>query len=197
MARVAKASSETRRVTSYSGSDLTSTVNPIPTSGYTGGSGASINGPAPAVSPNICTAAAAAAGAAGGALFGNWAGGVLGAAAGGSVGTLVAPGVGTVGAGIAGGAGGSAAGSWIGGGLGGAVGGIVGNILCAKGGGPSFGGNSRQNKQANDAKRDAENEVGKKMTNAQEDRFHDEVSHQNLGYWEMREIAVQILKGII
>jgi hypothetical protein len=35
------------------------------------------------------------------------------------------------------------------------------------------------------------------MTNAQEDRFHDEVSYQGLGYWQMREIAVQILKGTI
>jgi hypothetical protein len=61
----------------------------------------------------------------------------------------------------------------------------------------ALGGNSRQNKQTNDAKRDAEKEAGKRMTDAQEERFHDEVTHHGLGYWEMREIAVQILRGAI
>jgi RHS repeat-associated protein len=152
--------------------------------------GAPSDAPAvPMPSTGVCTGAGAVAGASAGALIGEGAGTLVG----GGVGTLVAPGVGTVGGGAAGATGGATVGASIGG----VLGGIIGNVLCAKGTGPSFGGNSRQNQQANDAKRDAEKEVGKKMTNAQEDRFHDEVSHQGLGYWEMREIAVQILEGII
>ena len=59
--------------------------------------------------------------------------------------------------------------------------GVYRHILCAKGAGPGFGGNSNQNKQANDAKRDAEKETGKKMTPDQESKFHDAVSHQSNG----------------
>jgi hypothetical protein len=65
------------------------------------------------------------------------------------------------------------------------------------GGGSKFGSNSRQNRQANDAKREAERLEGKKMTNDQEDKFHDEVSHQGMGYHDMVQVAREILQGRI
>jgi hypothetical protein len=44
------------------------------------------------------------------------------------------------------------------------VGGAASNVLCSKGQGSNFGGNQRENRQANDAKRDAEKAVGQQMT---------------------------------
>jgi RHS repeat-associated protein len=145
------------------------------------------NGPAVATpSTGVCTAAGAVAGASAGALIGEG----LGALAGGGVGTLVAPGVGTVGGGALGAAGGATAGAAIGG----VLGGIVGNVLCAKGGGSSFGGNQRENKQANDAKNQAERITGKQFTPALERMFHDEVTGMNYSYQQLVQTAVEILE---
>jgi hypothetical protein len=145
------------------------------------------NAPAVATpSTGVCTAAGAVAGASAGALIGEG----LGALAGGGVGTLVAPGVGTVGGGALGAAGGATAGAAIGG----VLGGIVGNVLCAKGGGSSFGGNQRENKQANDAKNQAERITGKQFTPALERMFHDEVTGMNYSYQELVQTAVEILE---
>ena len=90
--------------------------------------------------------------------------------------------------------GGSAAGAWIGGGLGALAGNALGNILCSRGGGPSFGGNQRQNKQANDAKNEAERRTGKKFTPALERMFHDEITGMNYSYKDLVQIAVDILE---
>jgi hypothetical protein len=118
----------------------------------------------PTISPTVCTGAGVVAGASGGALIGGEIGGVLGGLIGGGGGTLVAPGVGTIGGGIAGASAGSGIGATVGGFIGGLVGGAASNILCSKGGGPSFGNNQRQNKQANDAKNAAERQTGKQFT---------------------------------
>jgi hypothetical protein len=80
---------------------------------------------------------------------------------------------------------GAATGSLIGGGVGFAGG----MIYCAKGVGPRFGGNQRQNKAANDAKRDAERETGMKMTDDQQEQFHDLITHQNFDYHEMVDVG--------
>jgi hypothetical protein len=145
------------------------------------------NGPSVAApSTGTCAAAGAVAGASAGALIGEG----LGALAGGGVGTLVAPGVGTVGGGALGATGGATVGASIGG----VLGGIVGNVLCAKGSGSSFGGNQRQNKQANDAKNQAERTTGKQFTPALERVFHDEITGMNYSYQELVQIAVEILE---
>jgi RHS repeat-associated protein len=165
-----------------------------------GGGGGSYGAPNNAkqlLSHTACTAAATAAGASGGALLGGGIGGVVGGAAGAGGGTLVAPGVGTIGGGVVGAEAGAGTGAWIGGFVGGAIGNIVGNVLCSKGGGPSFGGNQRENKQANDAKNEAERITGKRFTPAQERIFHDEITGQNYGYHELVQIAVDVLEGRI
>jgi Na+/glutamate symporter len=105
----------------------------------------------------------------------------------------VAPGVGTVGGGALGATGGATVGASIGG----VLGGIVGNVLCAKGGGSSFGGNQRENKQANDAKNQAERITGKQFTPALERKFHDEITGQGYGYQELVQIALEVLAGSI
>jgi hypothetical protein len=117
-------------------------------------------------------------------------------AAGAGTGSLVGGGIGSLG--LAGGPtafatipAGAGTGSLIGGG----VGWVGGMISCAKGVGPSLGGNQRQNKAANDAKRDAERQTGKKMTDAQQEKFHDLITHQNFDYHEMVEVAIAILNG--
>jgi RHS repeat-associated protein len=161
-----------------------------PSAGGGGGgrfSGAPSNAPAVAgPSPSACTAAGAVAGASAGALIGEGVGGLVG----GGVGTLVAPGVGTIGGRALGGSGGATVGAAIGG----VLGGIVGNVLCSKGGGPSFGGNQRENKQANDAKNQAERITGKQFTPALERMFHDEVTGMNYSYQELVQVAVEILE---
>jgi RHS repeat-associated protein len=139
-----------------------------------------------APSPGVCTAAGAVAGASAGALVGEG----LGALAGGGVGTLVAPGVGTVGGGALGATGGATAGAAIGS----VLGGIVGNVLCAKGGGSSFGGNQRENRQASDAKNQAERITGKQFTPALERMFHDEVTGMNYSYQQLVQTATEILE---
>jgi hypothetical protein len=69
-------------------------------------------------------------------------------------------------------------------------------IYCAKGVGPGFGGNQRQNRQARDAQQDAERQTGKKMTAGQQETFHDMITGQGLNYHQMVEVAVQILNGV-
>jgi RHS repeat-associated protein len=134
-----------------------------------------------------CLAGAAATGASMGAVAGGTAGGI----GGGAGGTLVAPGVGTFG----GAAAGASEGAALGAEAGYAAGIAIGSVKCAKGMGSSFGGNQRQNKQANDAKRTAERETGKKMTNLQQEKFHDLVTKQGYGYNELVSIARDILNG--
>jgi len=111
-------------------------------------------------------------------------------AAGAGTGSVMGGGVGSLG--LAGGPtafatipAGAATGSLIGGGVGFAGG----MIYCAKGVGPRFGGNQRQNKAANDAKRDAERETGMKMTDDQQEQFHDLITHQNFDYHEMVDVG--------
>ncbi len=152
---------------------------------------------APNVPKGVCAGAAVAGGASAGALIGGEVGGVLGAIVGGGGGTLVAPGVGTIGGGIAGASAGSGIGAVVGGFIGGLVGGAGSNVLCSQGAGPSFGGNQRENKQANDAKNEAERITRKKFTRAQERVFHDEITGQNEPYHELVKIAVRVLQGVI
>jgi len=132
--------------------------------------------------------------AAGGAAYGVVGGGIVGGIAGAGGGTLVAPGVGTVGGGFAG----ATEGASIGGQAGFVGGTAVGFILCAKGSGPGFGGNQRENKMANDAKKDAERQTGKKFTKALDRVFHDEITGQGINdYHELVKIAVDVLQGHI
>jgi RHS repeat-associated protein len=180
-------------------SAMSNGYGPISTGdGYSGpaASGAAPNN-VPTISPAVCTGAAIAGGASAGALIGEGVGGFVGGLLGGGGGTLVAPGVGTVGGGIAGTSAGAGIGAGVGGFIGGLVGGAASNILCSKGGGSSFGGNQRENKQANDAKNEAERITGKKFTRAQERVFHDEITGQGYGYHELVQIAVQVLQGVI
>ena len=79
--------------------------------------------------------------------------------------------------------------------IGGGVGFASGLIFCAKGVGPNFGGNQRQNRAANDAKKEAERETGKKFTPALEEKFHDLISHQGLDFHEMVLVAIEVLNG--
>lgn len=151
----------------------------------------------PTISKVVCTGAAIAGGASAGALIGEGVGGFIGGLVGAGGGTLVAPGVGTVGGGIVGGSAGAGIGAGVGGFIGGLVGGAASNVLCSQGGGSSFGGNQRENKQANDAKNEAERMTGKKFTRAQERVFHDEITGQNYGYHELVQIAVQVLQGVV
>jgi len=151
----------------------------------------------PTILREVCTGAAVAGGASAGALIGGEVGGVLGGLIGGGSGTLVAPGVGTIGGGIVGASAGSGIGAAVGGFIGGLASGAGSNVLCSTGGGSSFGGNQRENKQANDAKNEAERMTGKKFTRAQERVFHDEITGQGYGYHELIQIAVQVLQGVV
>jgi hypothetical protein len=50
------------------------------------------------------------------------------------------------------------------------------------------------NKQANDAKNQAERIIGKRFTPALERMFHDEITGMNYSYQELVQIAVEILE---
>jgi hypothetical protein len=52
-----------------------------------------------------------------------------------------------------------------------------------------------ENKRANDAKRQAERQTGKKFTRAQERRFHDNITGMGLDYHELVAEGVYILIG--
>jgi hypothetical protein len=41
----------------------------------------------------------------------------------------------------------------------------------------------------------ATRQTGKKMTDAQQEKFHDLITHQNFDYHEMVEVAIAILNG--
>ncbi|MEO6805325.1 MAG: RHS repeat-associated core domain-containing protein [Edaphobacter sp.] len=90
------------------------------------------------------------------------------------------------------------------GGVGGAASGVAlgmtvcpGGALAMSNSGRGFGGNQRENKQANDAKQEAERDTGKKFDRALDRKFHDEITGQGYGYHELVEIAKQVLQGHI
>jgi hypothetical protein len=56
------------------------------------------------------------------------------------------------------------------------------------------GDNRAQNKQFEDAKKQAEREAGRKMTPDERRRFHDEVTGQDYGWDDLVEVAKDILK---
>jgi hypothetical protein len=119
-----------------------------------------------------------------------------GTAAGAGTGALLGAGIGSLG--FAGGPVGLAttpAGAATGGFTGGTVGYAGGFIYCAKGVGSNFGGNQRQNKAANDAKKEAERRTGKQFSEDQEEKFHDLITKQGFDYKEMVEIAEAVLNG--
>jgi RHS repeat-associated protein len=124
-------------------------------------------------------------------LVGGGGGGVVGAAGG----TLVAPGVGTVGGGVVGAGYGATNGALIGGGLGAAAGAIAGSILCSKGTPPSIGGNDRENRQAADARREAERRTGKKFDRDKQRQLHDRITGQDMDYNDLVDEAVEVLNG--
>jgi hypothetical protein len=76
------------------------------------------------------------------------------------------------------------------------VGGGVGFVVCSRGTGPRFGGNQRENKQANDAKREAERQTGKKMSDDQERLFHD-IDKTEMDYQGMVILAKDILNNVV
>ena len=124
-------------------------------------------------------------------------GGMAGAAVGGGVGLvgLAGGGVGVVvtePAGLLiGGAGGAASGLALGMTV------CPGGALAMSNGGKGLGGNQRENKQANDAKQQAERETGKKFDRALDRKFHDEITGQGYGYHKLVDIAKQVLQGHI
>jgi hypothetical protein len=138
-----------------------------------------------------------------GAAIGGTVGTGLGAFGGGTIGGLATAGGGpiiVIGIG-GGGALGAVKGGIIGASAGATVGAAMGSIACRTGSGGGGGGgggdNQRQNKQASDAKRAAEQKAGKKFTEAQDRRFHDEITGQEYDYHTLVEIAVGILEGHI
>jgi hypothetical protein len=78
------------------------------------------------------------------------------------------------------------------------VGAGAGFIACAQGtgGGGGGGGNVRENKQARDARNQAERETGKKFSRSQERLFHD-VDKTGMSYHDMVNLAKDILNGVI
>lgn len=95
---------------------------------------------------------------------------------------------------------GAAAGAYFGGTAGRGVGTTAGYFACASGGGSGskFGTNQHQNKMANDAKREAERNTGKRFTPALERKFHDEITGQGINdYHELVHIAEDVLEGRI
>jgi RHS repeat-associated protein len=125
--------------------------------------------------------------------------GCMAAATAGGAGTgmLVGGGIGSLG--FAGGPAGfltTPAGAETGSLIGGGVGFAGGMIHCAKGISPNFGGNQRQNRQANDAKREAERETNKKMTDAQERLFHN-IDKTEMDYQGMVQLAKDILDKVV
>jgi RHS repeat-associated protein len=71
-----------------------------------------------------------------------------------------------------------------------------GMIYCAKGLGPNFGGNQRENRQANDAKRAAERKTGRTMSRSQERLFHD-IDKTGMSYSDMVRLAVGIINKVV
>jgi RHS repeat-associated protein len=144
-----------------------------------------------------CMAAATGIGASVGGVAGGALGALGGGAAGGTAGSLV-PVVGTIGGGAAGAMSGAAAGAAEGALNGAAVGAGAGFIACAQGtgGGGGGGGNVRENKQARDARNQAERETGKKFSRSQERLFHD-VDKTGMSYHDMVNLAKDILNGVI
>jgi len=164
--------------------------NPIPGFGIPGLAHALNN-------PLVCTGAAIVGGAAAGALGGFVVGGGVGAAAGGGGGTLVAPGVGTFGGGGAGALVGAEAGTTVGGIAGAIAGGAAAPALCAKGS-PRIPNRAQQQRQSDEAKKQAEKETGKKFTKDQETTFHDEITGRGItDFRTLVEIAKDVLDGYI
>jgi RHS repeat-associated protein len=58
------------------------------------------------------------------------------------------------------------------------------------------GGNTRQNRQARDARSDAQRRVGGRMNRAQRSAFHDAITGQDYTYQELVDEAVRILLGL-
>lgn len=115
--------------------------------------------------------------------------------AGAGTGALVGGGIGSLG--LAGGPAafstipaGTATGSAIGGGVGFAGG----MMFCAKGVGPKFGNNQAPNRQANDAKKEAQRKTGKTMSIEQDELFHD-YDKTGMSYQDMVQLAVNMLNG--
>ena len=86
---------------------------------------------------------------------------------------------------------------------GGAITGIaIGMTVCpggaasSGGGSGRGGGNVRENRQANDAKTQAERETGKKFSRPQERLFHD-ADKRDMDYHAMVQLAKDILNGVI
>jgi hypothetical protein len=122
-------------------------------------------------------------------------GGGVGGVAGGAAGTAVAPVAGTAAGLILGTEGGASTGAAIGAGLGSSAGAVLGSVLCSNGAGPSFGGNSRENKQAADARHEAERRTGQRFDRNKQREFHDRITGQGLSYDELVEEAIDVLNG--
>lgn len=140
-----------------------------------------------------CLAASTAVGAMVGAGIGAVIGGGSGGLLGGVGGTLIAPGVGTISGAVLGGEGGVVAGTAVGAGVGGTVGSVVGTVLCSQGEGPKFGNNGRENRQADDARREAERKTGRRFSRYLERVFHDRVTGRGYSYQDLVDEAVEIL----